>query len=227
MIEIIEKYLDCLGEEFHRYHSWDYCKEVFDKRGSEELKAKELALYLASWGMYRGSGGLLQTNYSIHLGAIQILQSDRFRNLKCDERREVVVESIPDILGLRNELRHHYSSITYVRGIEDRRPISPTDTLITKVLLGTYSCVPAYDRHFLKGLRESGFSQYKFDANSLVEIFDFISGHYQEIEESQNVILRRFNKHYPIMKVIDMYFWQIGYDADLEERRNNPAHEDF
>ena len=43
--------------------------------------AIQLAFYLASWGMYRGSSFLLQRAYSVHLGVIEHLAAPRIWSL--------------------------------------------------------------------------------------------------------------------------------------------------
>ena len=56
IIETVDKYLSSLlADEFHRYKSWDKCFEAFSNSDQMEIKVLELAFYLASWGMYRGS----------------------------------------------------------------------------------------------------------------------------------------------------------------------------
>ena len=51
-----------------RYRSWEYCYKAFhDARGNTnadvDYLSLQLAFYLASWGMYRGSSFLLQKDY--------------------------------------------------------------------------------------------------------------------------------------------------------------------
>jgi hypothetical protein len=61
----IEKYLSGITtDEFHRYKSWDNCFQAFSVSKQLEIQVLELAFYLASWGMYRGSSGLLQKKSS-------------------------------------------------------------------------------------------------------------------------------------------------------------------
>ena len=43
----------------------------------------------------------------------------------------------------------------------------PTDTLLTKILLGTVGCVPAYDRYFKKTLADTGAAPQAFSAKSI------------------------------------------------------------
>lgn len=57
IVSTIEKYLSGITEdEFHRYKSWDNCFKAFNVSKQTENQVLELAFYLASWGMYRGSG---------------------------------------------------------------------------------------------------------------------------------------------------------------------------
>ena len=57
-------------DKYHRYKSWEHCYRYFKKNKNKELNydyaALQLAFYLASWGMYRGSSILLWKDYKIH-----------------------------------------------------------------------------------------------------------------------------------------------------------------
>lgn len=77
------------GEPFSRYKSWEYCHEIFNYYGRKEeitdevydLLALNLAFYLASWGMYRGSSFLLQRDYKTHIGAVKEIMKDKYKDL--------------------------------------------------------------------------------------------------------------------------------------------------
>lgn len=85
---IVERYLEnIINDPFHRYRSWDHCHEAFNTSSQKKVHALELAFYLASWGMYRGSGGLLQKNHLIHEEAVAILFSKQNQKLKCSEKK--------------------------------------------------------------------------------------------------------------------------------------------
>lgn len=65
-------------KEGDRFYSWRYCYDRFNSNMddcSEEDRtdylALNLAFYLASWGMYRGSSFLLQYDYTIHKKAVR------------------------------------------------------------------------------------------------------------------------------------------------------------
>ena len=219
---VIGKYISGItGDEFHRYKSWDNCFKAFSVSTKSEVQVLELAFYLASWGMYRGSSGLLQKNHTLHNGAVDILFSAESQKLKCNANNEVDIDSIIPILGLKKELASYYSQdkFKFVRGTEKPKPITPTDTLLSKIMLGTLGCVPAYDRYFIDGLKEMNMQHTSFEAESLHEIFTFIETNKTELIATQKLILAKTNTHYPLMKIIDIYFWQIGFDKELRKMK--------
>jgi len=225
IVPTIEKYLNGITtDEFHRYKSWDNCHQSFSVSMQTEIHTLELAFYLASWGMYRGSSGLLQKNHLIHKAAVDILFSNEGHELKCNSKHDVVRNNIKDILNLKNKLADHYSNIYFTKGAEKSKPISPTDTLLSKILLGTLGCVPAYDRYFIEGLKEMKMKNTIFNVTSLNELFDFIENNKTEIGNAQKHIQAKISQHYPVMKIIDMYFWQIGYDKELIEKQLHSKH---
>ena len=130
-------------------------------------------------------------------------------------------ENIPKIINLKRELAEYYYDKKFINGKNDEKRISPTDTLISKILLGTLCCCPAYDRYFLAGLKEKKMKYNTFDINSLNELFDFIgkNNNKTEIESAQKLIESKTGNYYPAMKVLDMYFWQIGYEKESEENK--------
>ena len=214
----IERYLKCIIEdEFHRFKSWDICYQAFNINKQTEILTLELAFYLASWGMYRGSSGLLQTNYLIHKDAVNILFTKESLKLKCNQNNEVSRKNVSEILDLKNKLAAHYREINFTKKTQKSHPISPTDTLLSKVLLGTLGCMPAYDRYFILGLKEMKIKHTILNVNSLNELFDFVDINKKEIENAQKLISTKTDNHYPIMKILDMYFWQIGYDKTLKK----------
>ena len=108
IVNIIEKYLSGITtDEFHRYKSWDNCFQAFSVSKQTEIQVLELAFYLASWGMYRGSGGLLQKNHLIHKGAVDIVYSKTNQKLKCIQTTEIKRENIKATLAVKDELAKH------------------------------------------------------------------------------------------------------------------------
>jgi hypothetical protein len=217
--DLLTKYFsNIVADEFHRYTSWDNCFQAFGSSKKPEIQVLELAFYLASWGMYRGSSGLLQKNHLIHKGAVDIIFSKSSQKLKCNQTNEVGKENIKAILELKNQLADYYRGIYFTKGSEKLKRISPTDTLLSKIMLGTLGCAPAYDRYFIDGLKEMKMQYTGFNEASLNELFAFIYKNKKEIDKAQKLIKSKTQRHYPLMKIIDMYFWQIGYDKDLNQK---------
>lgn len=217
--KVIDKYISAIAtDKYHRYRSWDQCFKAFDTSGEKETQVIELAFYLASWGMYRGSSGLLQKNHLIHQGALDILLSDTAQQLRCCKDREISKADIEAILELKSKLPKHYRSITFTKGSDKPKPISPTDTLLSKIMLGTLGCVPAYDRYFIGGLKKMGMSNKSFNQKSLVDLCIFIGKNKDDIEKAQLLLNQKTNRHYPYMKIIDLYFWQIGYAEGTDQK---------
>jgi hypothetical protein len=81
-------------------------------------------------------------------------------------------------------------------------------------MLGTVGCLPACDQYFRAGVRkEFRTRDLKFsrlNEGFVVAILKFCHEHREELQEEQLKIEGDRGKHYPLMKLIDMYFWQIG-----------------
>lgn len=58
----------------------------------------------------------------------------------------------------------------------------------------------------------------KLNKKTLLVRFDFIEQRHIELNECKILIKNRTGRHYPIMKITDMYFWKLGYDKELEEK---------
>jgi hypothetical protein len=62
-----------------------------------------------------------------------------------------------------------------------------------------------------------------FNEASLNELFHFIDDNKKEIDLAQKLIKTKTQIHYPLMKILDMYFWQIGYDKEVKEKKQKKA----
>lgn len=217
--KIILRYLSLMmNDPHHRYWSWDHCFKAFSAEKDNQNLSLSLAFYLASWGMYRGSGGLLQKNHLVHEKSVEIISSGEYRPIRCSTNQEVSISLIPLILDLKAVISSYYSSLKFTRGGLNH-DFSDTDTLLSKILLGTTGCVPAYDRYFILGMKKSKLKCCTFTKNGLVELFDFVKSNQKSIKQTQDFVIEKTNHYYPIMKIIDMYFWQIGYDFEMENKK--------
>ena len=98
-----------------------------------------------------------------------------------------------------------------VRGAALKNNLS--DTLITKILMGTLGCVPAYDRYFVTGLRSQKVAIGTYNIKSILQLVDF----YEKNLEQLDLVQKNFivaDMLYPQMKILDMGFWQIGFDLE-------------
>lgn len=191
--------------ENNRYFSWEYCyifflthgKNIVKNEDLQNLAALNLGFYLASWGMYRGSSKLLAYDYKIHKGVIKKLISE------CSSlwNKDVTWEE----LEKANQIIRNY----YIK-----HGVTPTQTLITKVLMGIFACTPAYDRLFLEGLgiwnstRNPKISKtYNADSFNALKLL------------ARNLQKRKLllqNIDYPPMRLIDTYFWTVGKNKELK-----------
>lgn len=201
---------ECAGNPHHRYRSWEHCYRFFREMtpsrivANQDHAALQLGFYLASWGMYRGSTFLLQHAYTVHLGIVNCLVSPRFASLWKGEfgANAEDAELIPLILEARDAVSEAYSQFG-----------QPTETLVTKVLLGTFGCLPACDQYFIAGFRSVGLGYSYLSAKFIKKVLDFTQASLIELRREQARIEEHSGMNYPLMKLVDMYFWQIGYEA--------------
>ena len=180
----------------------------------------QLSFYLASWGMYRGSSFLLQKDYKVHIPAVKELLNEKYDNLagiKCiDFRKESNQELFKKICEFLNE---YYNKIREdVTGKEFKNGIS--STLITKILMGIFGCVPAYDRYFIAGIKKHKVAIGNFNINSIMQIIDFYEQNHEQLEDVRKSMKVGYML-YPQMKIIDMGFWQLGFKEDMKLKTRN------
>jgi hypothetical protein len=140
--------------------------------------ALHLGFYLASWGMYRGRSFLLQHDYTIHLGVVDALMAPRFADLWKQEVGAGVNDGtlVPLVLEAITAIRDAYRPFT--PQAESRQA---SDTVVTKVLLGTLGCLPACDRYFLAGFKDRGFKYSYADQTFVEQILYFCRNHIREL----------------------------------------------
>jgi hypothetical protein len=198
------------ADAHHRYRSWEHCYRFFREvtpsgiAAQRQSAALHLGFYLASWGMYRGSTFLLQRAYTVHLSVVDCLALPRFTPLWEREFGSEAgdVELVPVILDAAKEITKAYSEFG-----------EPTETLVTKVLLGTFGCLPACDQYFIAGFRGAGLGYSYLNTKFVKKLLSFACEHLTELRREQATIRDHSGAHYPLMKLVDMYFWQIGYEA--------------
>lgn len=194
------------------YNSWKHCYKAFkDINQDETLLALHLGFYLASWGMYRGSTAISTKDYTIHIGTVKLIKE--YYSLRCDEKNEFSRENIPELLSLCEALKNHFYGFEYFsKGKFEKR--KPTDTLVSKIIIGTLGCTPAFDKYFNLGVKSNNFKFYKISKKSFEQLCDFKEMNKKDFIQLQQDLLKINQVHYPIFKIIDNYFWLEGYKKE-------------
>lgn len=239
---LIKDYVE--GAPYTRYKSWEWChkafldkKEEYNKSKDEQRKeeivdylALHLAFYLASWGMYRGSSYLLKRDYKTHKETVRIILEKKYKMLWDYEPKDNNVDKVSELLfkedeGIYDKIKKSYNGYDAEDNDgddeESNEGDTPSDTLITKILMGTFGCVPAFDRFLKKGLTQykKSNNDYKFtqkiDAKTFKELTKFAIKNKNYLKVDEYTIV------YPPMKCVDMFFWEIGYEMDIVSGLNN------
>ena len=214
--------------------------------------ALHLAFYLASWGMYRGSSFLLQYDYKIHERAVEHILNPEYEklwditieNIDKLDKEEIksklasVTEQLMDTYKkykqetLNKILKPEYGiTIENIDELDKEKIKSVTeqeenitDTLVTKILLGTFGCVPAYDRYVVSALKRIGIKETKFikkhklNEKAFDEVWKFCVKSKTTLKEVYNSFKKLpeglNHKKYPIMKILDISLWQYGIDLE-------------
>ena len=208
---IIKCFFDAYGINVRdtngRYFSWKYCFKAFeDINANEDFLALHLGFYLASWGMYRGSSILLQKDYTIHKKAVEIV-NQYHANLY-----RVAAPPSKEISAIYGEL---YGKLESVYTIDGR---TPSDTLITKIMLGTLGCIPAFDRFFKAGARRVRFGAnvclpHFVTQSNIGETAEILSEYYRENKDCFEKCAAHTGDlaACPPMKFLDVGLWCVGF----------------
>jgi len=163
--------------------------------------------------MYRGSSFLLQKDYKVHKDTVKELYKEKYKHLwgiSCQDLLKK--DNLNRIFTLREKLNTIY--IDKRKNLDSHKNVS--DILISKILMGTLGCVPAYDRFFVTAIRKYNIASGVFSKKSLYNLAKFYEDNRASFEKCRKNILRK-NLEYPQIKLIDMCFWQIGYDLENKD----------
>ena len=195
-----------------RYASFDYCfnyfqsfenkKDIADKENIQ-TSCLQLAFYLASWGMLRGSTFLLQKSIKFYEPLIRYISEmeSSFWSIDVNDYSNENIQKLADCK----------SRITEILGENEKRNV--TDTQITKIMLGVFGNVPAFDTYFITGCGLRNFNE-----KSLKSISDFYKKYSNLIDNEANK-RNTFDfdsnggytkRKYTRAKIIDMIFFGRG-----------------
>ncbi len=196
-----------------RFTSFDYCYNYFLRTKSltddVEKSCLVLGFYLASWGMFRGSSFLLQ------------------KSVKCFEPTIQYISTLDKSVWKIDVDNYDSDNIKIMQNIytEVKKRLVHNDnadlTLITKILLGIFGFVPAFDNYFCETFRnlangQCGFR--KLNMNSLIMIKKFYEANKESVDNlSKQTFTLDFTTgqkttiNYPKAKIIDMYGFMTGF----------------
>ncbi|MGA3013861.1 MAG: hypothetical protein ABSD71_07475 [Bacteroidales bacterium] len=172
-----------------------------------EKSCLTLGFYLASWGMLRASF-LLQHSVKQFYTTIQYINSlpKSIWSIDVDKYSEGNIQTIIQI----------YQDIKKILIQEDNADL----ILITKVLLGVFGFIPAFDRNFCKSFRlisegRCGFR--RVNKKSLTFISDFYNANQDVIDKLSSETIttdflteKKTQIHYTKAKIIDMYGFSLA-----------------
>lgn len=206
-----------------REKSWEYCHKAFldlHKKNFADLTdadydylALHLAFYLASWGMYRGSSFLLKRDYKTHIPAVKLIMEPKYDMLwDFDPAKQNANEVDLLLFGRTKEKDANclFEKLNNSYG-EDK----PTDTLITKILLGTFACIPAFDTFFKESCAAITPKIEQNPKNAFRELCDFAIKYREELRFSNGDV------YCPPMKALDFYFWEVAFSNQDEKHMNS------
>ena len=166
-----------------------------------------LGFYLASWGMLRGSSFLLGKSAKYYVPLIEYVAGldEKIWEIDADTLRD----NISDVLAIYGQIK----SLT-VKGNNSHL------TLVTKIMLGVFGFIPAYDLYFCNTFRKIFGESHGFrsvNKRSLGAICDFYEDNKTEIDfAAASLFTRDFltgqltAHNYPKSKIIDMYGFTAG-----------------
>jgi hypothetical protein len=218
-IELVIKSFKQKSKPNDRYTSFDYCYNYFrstpDLNKDIEKSCLVLGFYLASWGMFRGSSFLLQHSIKHFQPTIEYINTlgKSVWTIDVDNYTE---ENIQTIIKIYQEIKKRL----ILKG--------NTDLIITtKILLGVFGFIPAFDKYFCDSFRDIADKHCRFrkvDETSLKFIYSFYKENKQSIDHlsaetfTTDFLTGKETKiNYPKAKIIDMYGFNLKQFVFVEK----------
>jgi hypothetical protein len=214
-----------------RYLSWEHCYKTFaphiGKPPTDEeadYLALHLGFYLASWGMYRASSFLFYRDYKVHIPVVKELLKPEYallHNIKCVDYPPNRDNCFSTLYELSGQITDIYEPVRESYYNEKGKPEPETfvsEVLVTKVLMGTLGCTPAYDQYFVKGLKGYIKTLRYGHPQSMIELSELYSKHECEFEDLRTFVFNMCSMEYPQMKIVDMCFNQRGIELDRNKK---------
>lgn len=211
---VVQRYLAARRDPTSRSASYDHCFNYFqsfreagrvpDLSNKEccQLSCLQLGFYLASWGMYRASSDLHKRSAAALAPAVDLIAHSP------DALWQVDVEHYGDrrVIG---------SIMTFKKQLQNAVPGGQSDVLTSKIMLGVFGCVPAFDRYFKNGSDLTSFSD-----KSLQRIYEHHDQGADVVRDLRVNSLDFFGNEtrfrYSQAKIIDIYFHERGKEISAQ-----------
>lgn len=201
--------------EYHRYRSFDFCySHFYNSKTNNQIDIERscyvLWSYLASWGMLRGSSFLLQKNPAYLSDLVEYIyrQDKSVWNIDIDN----YPENYDKIITLYNDVKENI-----LKGKNHRHLV-----LVTKIMLGIFANIPAYDTYFCKTFKEISSNNFSFvDKATLGIIHEFYLKNQEIIDKLQqeSIVFNFYEQDtklkYSKAKIIDMYGFSRNFPRKI------------
>ena len=228
----------------NRFASYDFCYGYFQQNkgrlsNNMEHSCYVLFSYLASWGMLRGSSPLLQYSPVVLTELITHFDSIKDSPIwNLDVQDYAHADNIPIIMNeykaIKKELAFVFCSVcdgateegnSIATGKANTKKLVPTDTLVTKIMLGVFGVVPALDRYFQQAFHtlypKISFS--KFSEEVLTSILNFYCSNQPILDSIKFPVIDFSGKptslNYKVAKLIDMFGFM--YSRELSKANSS------
>ncbi|MEN2505876.1 hypothetical protein V8Z77_03070 [Stutzerimonas stutzeri] len=204
------------GNDYPRLKAWEFLYEyVWDESRTNwadlisedqiETTALHIGFYLANWGMFRGSSGLLQNS---NLDLMKALAKLLFEG----PGPELLELSMDNFALDAPRLAYHQKLLDSVLGSMESLAsnVSWTDTLKTKILMGVWGECPALDRYYIAACRDL-FPRRPFITAASGKGLTALASVVRELgSPSLRLETARLKLPYPTARVMDMALFQYG-----------------
>lgn len=196
--------------------SYDFCYLYFQRNKGKlggknmECSCMHLWSYLASWGMLRGSSALLQCSPAVLKELIKyldLISTSAIWSADVNTYDSNTKQLIIDV----------YNKIASI--LKNNTQNVPSVTLVTKIMLGVFGCVPAFDTFFTKTFRVLYDDFRSVRDTELSDIMDFYIKHKAIIDKMAIPVIdfgeNPTSYHYKKAKLIDMFGFMVGQHIKL------------
>jgi len=209
---------------YERIRSWGHCfgyfKEYFGNKSKVDydLAALNLGMFLASWGMYRGSSFSLQYDYKIYAKLLEELKNKKYDFDPC-KIEDVDISKVSECFDtIKNYLKN---KIIKGRDSDKGKSYNVSATFVTKIMLGIYGITPAFDKYFIEGIKDNkdfthtwfwNVDKFKSAYEQVLEFYKANQDCIDKLSKECQIEENKEKYKIPPMRIIDMYFWLLGKD---------------